>query len=123
MGVNTDPPSEEDRRLEVVFRSEAEWAARREALREDLRRFAADAALLSPLPRLHHLAAVRVTVDREARQAWETAILAAHRSGRRLRDVGRASGLSHEQVRRLLAREAGRASADPADQPPEPPVT
>ncbi len=121
--MSADPPSDEDRRLEVVFRSEAEWDARREALREDLRRFAADAALLSPLPRLHHLTALRVAVDREARQAWVVAILAAHRSGRGLRDIGRAAGLSHEQVRRVLASEAGRASADPADQPSEPPGT
>lgn len=116
MGVSADPPSDEDRRLEVVFRSAAEWEAHIEALRADMRHFAAEAALLSPLPRLHHLTALRAAVNHEGRQAWLAAILAAHRSGRGLRDIGRAAGLSHEQIRRLLASAAGPASAGPADQ-------
>jgi hypothetical protein len=79
-------------------------------LRSDVERFCGDLFGLAPAVRLRLLAELRVMLDGVVAQASTAAMADAQAEGWGLRRIGRQVGLSHEQVRRLLAEASSEAA-------------
>jgi hypothetical protein len=100
--------------LETLTRSPEAWRERVESIRAHLQGFHAEVTLLPPLQRLRLLAELRNGLDEASGELVEDAIVAARADGWGLRRIAVAAGISHEQVRRVLA---DHAAATGKDQP------
>lgn len=72
-------------------------------VRSDVERVCAEAAHLAPAVRLARLAELRSALEEALGQAEAAAMADARAEGWGLRRIGSFCGLSHEQVRRVLA--------------------
>ncbi|WP_371786425.1 hypothetical protein [Streptosporangium subroseum] len=72
-------------------------------LRADLDRFCREIADLAPAVRLRRLAELRAMLEEVTGAALMVAMADARGEGWGLRRIGMSAGISHEQVRRMLA--------------------
>lgn len=72
-------------------------------VRVDVERFCAELAGVAPAIRLARLAELRVMLEGVVAAASAEAMADARGEGWGLRRIGRQAGMSHEQVRRMLA--------------------
>ncbi len=80
-------------------------------VRADLERFCAELVDLPPAVRLRLVAELRAALDGVTTAALTAGMAAAQQEGWGLRRIAKFTGVSHEQVRRLLAASAPGASA------------
>jgi hypothetical protein len=98
--------------LEALTRSPEAWRERVESIRAHLQGFRAEVTLLPPIQRLRLLAELRHGLDEASGELVEDAIVAARADGWGLRRIAVAAGISHEQVRRVLADHAAVTGKD-----------
>jgi hypothetical protein len=72
------------------------------ALRAEVERFCGELVDLAPGTRLGLVAELRVALDEVTAAALTAGMTAAQRQGWGLRQIAKHTGISHEQVRRLL---------------------
>ncbi|MFB4284314.1 hypothetical protein ACBJ59_54175 [Nonomuraea sp. MTCD27] len=72
-------------------------------LRADVDRFCREIADLAPAIRLRRLSELRVMLEEVTDAALNEAMADARGEGWGLRKIGTSAGISHEQVRRMLA--------------------
>lgn len=75
-------------------------------VRADVERLCAEVSALAPAARLALLADLRAALGEATDSAMAAAIADARAEGWGLRRIGKFAGLSHEQVRRVLAASA-----------------
>ncbi len=80
-------------------------------LRADVERFCADLVDLPPAVRLRLVAELRAALDEVTAAALTSGMAAAQQEGWGLRRIAKFTGVSHEQVRRLLGALAPGAGA------------
>jgi hypothetical protein len=80
-------------------------------LRADVERFCAELVDLPPAVRLRLVAELRAALDEVITAALTSGMAAAQQEGWGLRRIAKFTGVSHEQVRRLLAALAPGADA------------
>jgi hypothetical protein len=92
-------------------------------LRADVERFCGELVELPPAIRLRLVTELRVALDAVTTAALTAGMTAAQREGWGLRRIARFTGVSHEQVRRLLAAASSNSSAEGrgAVRPDDPP--
>jgi hypothetical protein len=73
------------------------------ALRADVERFCSDLVVLAPAIRLGLVTELRAALDEVTTPALTAGMTAAQQQGWGLRRIAKLTGISHEQVRRLLA--------------------